>query len=62
MTSNLKDDVFAAVPDVDGRFGPYGGKYVAETLMFALAELEQVYRKLSADPEFQRELDDDLAH
>jgi tryptophan synthase beta chain len=62
MTSNLKDDVFAAVPDVDGRFGPYGGKYVAETLMFALAELEQVYRKLSADPEFQRELDEDLAH
>jgi len=62
MTSNLKDNVFAAVPDVDGRFGPYGGKYVAETLMFALAELEQVYRKLSADPEFQRELDEDLAH
>ena len=30
--------------------------------MFALAELEQVYRKLSADPEFQRELDEDLAH
>jgi tryptophan synthase beta chain len=62
MTSNLKDDVFAAVPDVDGRFGPYGGKYVAETLMFALAELEQVYRKLSVDPAFQRELDEDLAH
>ncbi len=62
MTSNLKDDVFAAVPDVDGRFGSYGGKYVAETLMFALAELEQVYRKLSVDPAFQRELDEDLAH
>tara|TARA_R110001592_G_scaffold363248_6_gene682423 strand:+ start:127712 stop:128932 length:1221 start_codon:yes stop_codon:yes gene_type:complete len=61
MTSDLKDDVFAAVPDVDGRFGPYGGKYVAETLMFALAELEQVYRKLSVDPAFQRELDEDLA-
>tara|TARA_R110001599_G_scaffold353870_1_gene601262 strand:- start:46344 stop:47564 length:1221 start_codon:yes stop_codon:yes gene_type:complete len=62
MTTDLKDDVFAAVPDVDGRFGPYGGKYVAETLMFALAELEQVYRKLSVDPAFQRELDEDLAH
>jgi len=62
MTSDLTDDVFAAVPDVDGRFGPYGGKYVAETLMFALAELEQVYRKLSVDPAFQRELDEDLAH
>jgi len=62
MTSNLKEDAFAAVPDVDGRFGPYGGKYVAETLMFALDELEQVYRKLSVDPAFQRELDEDLAH
>jgi tryptophan synthase beta chain len=62
MTSDVKDDVFAAVPDVDGRFGPYGGKYVAETLMFALAELEEVYRTLSVDPAFQRELDEDLAH
>jgi tryptophan synthase beta chain len=35
---------------------------VAETLMSALAELEAVYRKLSADPAFQRELDEDLAH
>jgi tryptophan synthase beta chain len=62
MTSDVKDDVFAAVPDVDGHFGPYGGKYVAETLMFALAELEEVYRTLSVDPAFQRELDEDLAH
>jgi tryptophan synthase beta chain len=62
MTSDVKDDVFAVVPDVDGRFGPYGGKYVAETLMFALAELEEVYRTLSVDPAFQRELDEDLAH
>ena len=62
MTIEVKDDVFAAVPDEDGRFGPYGGKFVAETLMFALAELEAVYRKLSVDPDFQRELDEDLAH
>jgi tryptophan synthase beta chain len=62
MTSDVNDDVFAVVPDVDGRFGPYGGKYVAETLMFALAELEEVYRTLSVDPAFQRELDEDLAH
>ena len=61
MTSNVTDDVFAAVPDADGRFGVYGGKFVAETLMSALAELECVYRTLSADPEFQRELDEDLA-
>jgi tryptophan synthase beta chain len=62
MTIDVKDDVFANLPDVDGRFGPYGGKFVAETLMFALAELEEVYRKLSVDPDFQRELDEDLAH
>jgi tryptophan synthase beta chain len=62
MTSDMKNNAFAAVPDADGRFGVYGGKFVAETLMAALAELEAVYLQLSKDPEFQRELDDDLAH
>jgi tryptophan synthase beta chain len=49
------------VPDEQGRFGGYGGKYVSETLMSALAELEALYRKLSKDEAFQRELDEDLA-
>ena len=49
-------------PDVEGRFGPYGGKFVAETLMSALADLESMYRHLSADAAFQREFDEDLAH
>ena len=62
MTSDMKNKAFAAVPDADGRFGVYGGKFVAETLMAALAELEAVYLQLSKDPEFQRELDEDLAH
>ena len=62
MSSNTKQDVFAAVPDAQGRFGDYGGKFVSETLMAALAELEAVYRELSADAEFQRELDEDLTH
>ncbi|MEM8561696.1 MAG: tryptophan synthase subunit beta [Pseudomonadota bacterium] len=62
MTSNVRDDVFATVPDQNGHFGAYGGKYVAETLMHALSELESLYRELSDDPDFQRELDDDLAH
>ncbi|MEM6300549.1 MAG: tryptophan synthase subunit beta [Pseudomonadota bacterium] len=53
---------YANVPDIDGRFGPYGGKFVAETLMAALAELETMYRQLSEDAEFQREFDEDLAH
>jgi tryptophan synthase beta chain len=40
-----------------GRFGPYGGRYVPETLMAALQELEAEYEKAKADPAFQRELD-----
>lgn len=54
--------LLADTPDQNGRFGQYGGRFVSETLMFALDELEQVYDKLAADPEFQRELDEDLAH
>src|SRR5438067_8089898 len=41
-----------------GRFGPYGGRYVPETLMAALQELEQHYAKAKRDPRFQRRLDD----
>jgi len=41
-----------------GRFGPYGGRYVPETLMAALEELEGAYSTAKADAEFQRELDD----
>ena len=44
------------VPDSLGRFGPYGGKYVPETLMPALAELETAYNKFRVDPDFQAEL------
>ena len=62
MTEMISPDVFASVPDPDGRFGPYGGKFVAETLMSALADLEVVYRDLSCDPDFQKEFDSDLAH
>jgi len=62
MTMSSNKSLFASVPDEQGHFGVYGGKFVAETLMSALAELEAVYRKLSADPVFQRELDADLQH
>ncbi len=62
MTSKLDSRVIPSMPDAQGRFGDYGGKFVSETLMHALAELDQVYRELSGDPEFQRELDHDLAH
>ncbi|HEY9705282.1 MAG TPA: tryptophan synthase subunit beta, partial [Allocoleopsis sp.] len=43
-------------PDSLGRFGQFGGKYVPETLMPALIELEDVYYKYRNDPDFQREL------
>ena len=46
----------AAVPDALGRFGPYGGRYVPETLMHPLQELEEEYFRAQQDPEFQREL------
>ncbi|HRJ18879.1 MAG TPA: tryptophan synthase subunit beta [Bryobacteraceae bacterium] len=46
------------LPDARGHFGPYGGRYVPETLMAPLEELEQAYRDARQDPEFQRELDD----
>jgi tryptophan synthase beta chain len=46
------------LPDAGGHFGPYGGRYVPETLMAPLEELEQAYRDARQDPEFQRELDD----
>src|SRR5437870_5828542 len=44
------------LPDTSGHFGPYGGRYVAETLMPALIELEEVYRRCRRDLEFQHEL------
>ena len=43
-------------PDSRGHFGPYGGRYVAETLMPALIELEALYRQCRRDPTFQTEL------
>ncbi len=44
------------VPDRDGHFGPFGGKFVPETLMAALQELEEVYANARRDPKFQRDL------
>jgi tryptophan synthase beta chain len=45
------------MPDVHGRFGPYGGRYVPETLVGPLEELEQAYAEARRDPKFQSELD-----
>jgi len=45
------------LPDESGYFDSFGGKFVPETLMFALEELEKEYRKAKRDPEFQKKLD-----
>lgn len=49
-------------PDNHGHFGPYGGCFVAETLMQPLEELRQAYQRYMQDPEFVAELDADLRH
>ena len=50
------------LPDENGHFGPYGGKFVAETLMGPLEELTEAYTRYLKDPEFLVELDDELHH
>ena len=47
----------ATVPDSSGRFGPYGGRYVPETLMAALEQLTAGYLEAREDPDFRNELD-----
>ena len=45
-----------------GHFGPYGGRYVAETLMPALLELEEAYQRIGKQERFQQELQELLQH
>jgi tryptophan synthase beta chain len=49
-------------PDARGHFGQFGGRYVAETLMPLILELEQEYSRAKADPAFKAQFDDLLAH
>ena len=50
------------LPDDHGKFGDYGGKFVPETLMSALTELEQSYQKIKDDKQFNEDLSDLLHH
>jgi tryptophan synthase beta chain len=50
------------LPDARGHFGPYGGVFVAETLIRALDDLLAVYKQYREDPEFQAEFRDELKH
>jgi len=51
-----------AMPDAAGHFGAYGGRFIAETLMEPIYQLEQAYSSLKDDPKFQAEFDLDLKH
>jgi tryptophan synthase beta chain len=50
------------LPDSRGHFGPYGGVFVAETLIHALTELREQYARYQHDPAFVAEFEDELAH
>lgn len=56
MNETLKPNSFRAGPDEDGRFGIYGGRFVAETLMPLILDLQAEWDKAKNDPEFQAEL------
>lgn len=62
MQKKITEELLKNTPDKKGHFGPYGGRFVSETLIPALDELLAQYEKLKDDPEFQREFDQDLAH
>ena len=60
--SSEKPNSYRALPDDNGHFGLFGGRYVAETLMPLILEVEKAYDAACADPTFQAELDDFLKH
>ncbi len=62
MSVPSKPNSFRTGPDERGHFGIYGGRFVAETLMPLVLELEQAYAKAKADPAFQKEMDGYLTH
>ena len=61
MTENTPNS-FRNQPDERGHFGQFGGRYVAETLMPLILDLEREYRAAQADPAFKAEFDDLLEH
>ncbi|MBL1141324.1 MAG: tryptophan synthase subunit beta [Proteobacteria bacterium] len=59
---NTNIDSLKSMPDKRGHFGNYGGRFVSETLMGPLEELEQAYKKYINDPDFIAEYEHDLKH
>jgi tryptophan synthase beta chain len=62
MTDNLKVNSYINGPDERGHFGPYGGRYVAETLMPLILQVEQAWNEAKADPAFWAEFEDLAKH
>lgn len=60
--TNAADIDFSSFPDKSGHFGIYGGRFVSETLISALDDLDAMYQRLKNDPVFQAEFDKDMAH
>ncbi len=61
-SKRYSDTDYSQFPSGDGHFGPYGGRFVSETLIYALDELKRIYNDLKNDPDFQAEFDKDLAY
>jgi tryptophan synthase beta chain len=62
MTVQQQPNSFRTGPDERGHFGIYGGRFVAETLMPLILELEKAYAQAKADPQFKQEMDGYLTH
>ncbi len=62
VIKNTDIDSYKSMPDNKGHFGPYGGRFVSETLMGPLEELEQAYNKYINDPDFIAEYEHELKH
>ena len=58
----ITKEMLSQLPDDKGHFGPYGGRFVSETLMSSLLDLESKYNALKNDPDFIAEFDKDLAN
>ena len=62
MNATTPPNSWSAYPDENGRFGTFGGRYVAETLMPLVLELDRAYSEAKADPAFQAELAGYMTH
>ena len=62
MSKQSESIDFTQYPNAQGHFGPYGGRFVSETLIYALDDLANNYQKLKDDKDFRAEFDRDLAY